>query len=258
MGSGSSFRVSTFWFLLSAIFAPPFVYISSESLLGEGIIFLGPLREGNRSFPSYLFRHRYRLEVPILKVIYKSTDMATTPEKATMPSSDPEKTPTMAEKSQAPQLMEINETGHVQELERNFSLFSICSVGIVTGNTWAALGGSIVIAIYNGGPPGVLYEFIAVSIFYWLIAASLAVSVSSSAIGKYPYLTSHAGTRLLDAVKCWSISLGIYHARPEIWSVDWMVCWMVEYLCVDVWNRYDQTPILSEPYLTMTSDNGKH
>jgi choline transport protein len=79
---------------------------------------------------------------------------------------------------QDPPLMEVNESGHVQELERNFSLFSICSVGIVTGNTWAALGGSIVVAIYNGGPPGVLYEFIAVSIFYWLVAASLAVSTS--------------------------------------------------------------------------------
>ena len=30
-------------------------------------------------------------------------------------------------------LREVNETGHVQELERDFSLFSICSVGIVTG-----------------------------------------------------------------------------------------------------------------------------
>ena len=48
----------------------------------------------------------------------------------------------------APRYMgEINETGHVQELERNFSLLSICSVGIVTGNTWAALGGSIAVAI---------------------------------------------------------------------------------------------------------------
>ncbi|KAG9237800.1 putative choline transport protein [Amylocarpus encephaloides] len=42
-----------------------------------------------------------------------------------------------------PHYVEVNETGHVQELERNFSLFSICSVGIVTGNSWAALGGSI-------------------------------------------------------------------------------------------------------------------
>jgi choline transport protein len=81
----------------------------------------------------------------------------------------------MTDNDNEPRLMEVNETGHIQELERNFSLFSICSVGIVTGNTWAALGGSIVVAIYNGGPPGVLYEFIAVSIFYWLVAASIAV-----------------------------------------------------------------------------------
>jgi choline transport protein len=46
-----------------------------------------------------------------------------------------------------PPLLEVNESGHVQELERNFSLLSICSVGIVTGNTWAALGGSIAVAI---------------------------------------------------------------------------------------------------------------
>jgi choline transport protein len=46
-----------------------------------------------------------------------------------------------------PPFSEINESGHVQELERNFSLISICSVGIVTGNTWAAIGGSIAVAI---------------------------------------------------------------------------------------------------------------
>lgn len=38
----------------------------------------------------------------------------------------------------------VNASGHVQELDRNFSLLSITAVGIVTGNTWAALGGSIV------------------------------------------------------------------------------------------------------------------
>ena len=66
------------------------------------------------------------------------------PEKAAMPTSDLEKS-TMADHD--PNLTEVNETGHIQELERNFSLFSICSVGIVTGNTWAALGGSIAVAI---------------------------------------------------------------------------------------------------------------
>ena len=63
---------------------------------------------------------------------------------ASVPSTDSEKG-VMAD-SESPKL-DINETGHVQELERNFSLFSICSVGIVTGNTWAALGGSIAVAI---------------------------------------------------------------------------------------------------------------
>jgi hypothetical protein len=41
----------------------------------------------------------------------------------------------------------LNASGHKQELERNFSLLSICAIGITTGNVWAALGGSIVRSI---------------------------------------------------------------------------------------------------------------
>lgn len=44
-------------------------------------------------------------------------------------------------------LMEVNETGHIQELERNFSLLSVCSVGIVTGNVWA---GTTSLVLYGG------------------------------------------------------------------------------------------------------------
>jgi hypothetical protein len=43
----------------------------------------------------------------------------------------------MAGQEQERNFMEINETGHVQELERNFSFLSILSLGVVTGNTWA-------------------------------------------------------------------------------------------------------------------------
>jgi choline transport protein len=42
----------------------------------------------------------------------------------------------------------LNASGHKQELERQFSLLSICSIGITTGNVWAALGGSIVRPIH--------------------------------------------------------------------------------------------------------------
>lgn len=42
-------------------------------------------------------------------------------------------------------LGEVNISGHRQEVHRNFGLWSVCGVGIVTGNVWSALGGSIVI-----------------------------------------------------------------------------------------------------------------
>ena len=44
---------------------------------------------------------------------------------------------------------------------------------------WPAVGGSILVAIFNGGPPGVIYEFIVVSLLYWIVAASLAELASA-------------------------------------------------------------------------------
>ncbi|KEF55200.1 uncharacterized protein A1O9_08854 [Exophiala aquamarina CBS 119918] len=82
----------------------------------------------------------------------------------------------------------LPETGHVQELARNFSLLSLAGTGILVGNVWPALGGSILVAIYNGGPPGVLYEFIAASCFYFMIAASLAELASAMPSSAGPYL----------------------------------------------------------------------
>ena len=38
----------------------------------------------------------------------------------------------------------VNASGHKQELERNFSLVNICAIAITTGNTWVAIGGSVV------------------------------------------------------------------------------------------------------------------
>lgn len=91
----------------------------------------------------------------------------------------------------------INASGHTQQLERQFSLLSIISVGAVVGNTWCALGGSILTSIYNGGPPGAIYEFIAVSIFYWIIAACIAELASSipSSAGVYHWASVTAGPK---------------------------------------------------------------
>lgn len=52
----------------------------------------------------------------------------------------------------------VNASGHKQEVERNFSLISICAVAVTTGNTWIAQGGSVVTALSNGGLAGCIYE----------------------------------------------------------------------------------------------------
>ena len=70
----------------------------------------------------------------------------------------------------------VNTSGHVQELDRNFGFWTICAISVVTDNAWAAGGGSLVhsllhhwlfmlisvswkiVAFYDGGAPGILYE----------------------------------------------------------------------------------------------------
>ncbi|KAF3482274.1 choline transporter Hnm1 [Arthroderma uncinatum] len=89
----------------------------------------------------------------------------------------------------------LNSSGHRQELDRNFSLMSMCAIGVTAGNTWIAMGGSITTAIFNGGPPGVIYEYVVVSMFYWFISASIAELASAipSAAGVYHWATATAG-----------------------------------------------------------------
>jgi choline transport protein len=40
----------------------------------------------------------------------------------------------------------INVSGHVQELDRTFGFFSICSIGILSDNAWGAGGGALVVS----------------------------------------------------------------------------------------------------------------
>ncbi|OKL64246.1 hypothetical protein UA08_00062 [Talaromyces atroroseus] len=92
---------------------------------------------------------------------------------------------------------EVNASGHAQELDRQFGLLSISAVGIVTGCSWALMGGTIVTSVLNGGPPGILYEFIAVSVMYCFVAASIAelASAMPSSAGVYQWSAMVSGTR---------------------------------------------------------------
>ena len=78
---------------------------------------------------------------------------------------------------------------------------------ITTGNVCIALAGSISVAIFNGGPTGILYEFITVSFFYWFVAASIAELASAipSSGGVYHWATLTAGRygRLIGYLAGW-------------------------------------------------------
>ncbi|KAB2099512.1 hypothetical protein AG0111_0g12342 [Alternaria gaisen] len=118
----------------------------------------------------------------------------------------------------------LNASGHKQELERNFSLLSICAIGITTGNVWAALGGSIVIALYNGGPAGVIYEFIAVACCYFMIAACIAEMASAipSSSGVYHWASVTAGARfgkVIGFYAGWWNALGWIFGTASISSI---------------------------------------
>jgi amino acid transporter len=67
---------------------------------------------------------------------------------------------------------------------------------------FAILTNSKVIALYNGGPPGVIYAFIAVSCFYFMIAACIAEMASAipSSSGVYHWASITAGAKYGKAI----------------------------------------------------------
>ncbi|CAH0055905.1 unnamed protein product [Clonostachys solani] len=79
-----------------------------------------------------------------------------------------------------------------QPIQKNFSLVSLAGIGLVVGNVWPALAGSLAASIFNGGPPGAIYEFLAVSLCYFSVGAVIA-ELSSS-------LPSSAGVHLWASV----------------------------------------------------------
>lgn len=91
----------------------------------------------------------------------------------------------------------INVSGHVQELDRSFSVWSICCIGIMNNNAWASGGGSLIIALYNGGGPGVLYGLMAATFFYAFIGLSLAELASAipSSANVYHWASVAAGPK---------------------------------------------------------------
>ncbi|KAJ6506855.1 choline transport protein [Mycena sanguinolenta] len=92
-------------------------------------------------------------------------------------------------------VVRVNASGHVDQLHRQYGLLSICATALTIDNAWVALGGSITIAVANGGPPGIIYEFLAACVYYGFVAMSIAELASSipSAGGVYHWASVAGG-----------------------------------------------------------------
>jgi choline transport protein len=91
--------------------------------------------------------------------------------------------------------IKLNASGHADQLQRQYSLWSICSTSVSIDCAWVAFGGSIVLGLSNGGPPGIIWELVAACFYYSFIAASIAELSSSlpSAGGVYHWASVTAG-----------------------------------------------------------------
>ncbi|KAJ7017011.1 choline transport protein [Mycena alexandri] len=89
----------------------------------------------------------------------------------------------------------VNASGHVDQLDRQYGLLSICATALTIDNAWVALGGSITVAVANGGAPGIIYEFLASCVYYGFVAMSIAELASSipSAGGVYHWSSVAGG-----------------------------------------------------------------
>lgn len=113
---------------------------------------------------------------------------------------------------------EVNASGHRDQLPRQYGLFDICATALVIDNAWVVLGGSVVVSIANGGPPGLLYEFVVACVFYGILGACIAELASAipSAGGVYHWASVTPGPRYGRIVGFFAGHLGFWG-----WLVGW-------------------------------------
>ena len=105
----------------------------------------------------------------------------------------------------------VNASGHVQQLYRNFNLLTLAGVGIVVGNVWPALGGSILVAIFNGGPPGTILPM-----FFDMTSLTEArchIRIHRSFHILLDHRSQYCGACKCDSQQRWRVPLGVGHAR---------------------------------------------
>ncbi|KAF2400226.1 choline transport protein [Trichodelitschia bisporula] len=116
---------------------------------------------------------------------------------------------------------EVNASGHKDELARQYGIWSLCGLALTIDNAWVALGGSITVSIFNGGPPGILYELLVACIYYGIVATCIAELASAipSAGGVYHWASVTPGPKYGRALGFFTGALNFFGWMFDLASI---------------------------------------
>lgn len=88
----------------------------------------------------------------------------------------------------------LNQLGYKQELQREFSLFGIVAFSFSIVTSWTALGGVMIVGVQSGGPPVIIWSWIAICLLTLSVAYSLAEMCSAYPVagGQYCWVAVFA------------------------------------------------------------------
>ena len=92
----------------------------------------------------------------------------------------------------------LNQLGYRQELKRDFSLWGIVAFSFSIVTSWTALSGVMIIGVQSGGPPVIIWSWIAICLLTLAVAYSLAEMCSAYPVagGQYCWVAVFAPKKL--------------------------------------------------------------
>jgi len=92
----------------------------------------------------------------------------------------------------------LEKLGYQQELKRSFGLLGMIGFSFSIVTSWTVLGGVLILGVESGGPPVMIYSWIAICIFCLAVAYSMAEMCSAYPVagGQYSWVAVLAPPRI--------------------------------------------------------------
>ena len=116
--------------------------------------------------------------------------------------------------TQASESAVLEKLGYAQELKRSFGLLGMIGFSFSIVTSWTALGGVLIVGVESGGPPVMIFSWIAISVLTLAVAFSMAEICSAFPVagGQYSWvmvLAPRSIARGLAWITGWFMITGI-------------------------------------------------